>query len=65
MEQLKKISSEYFFPYLISNLQIFLRYTREHASDEEMREAARQANALKFIEDNQFGNKLFPFVHEI
>ena len=39
----------------MSNPSSFLRYTRPDASDEEMREVARQANALHFIEKNEFG----------
>ncbi len=32
-----------------------IRYTKENATDEEMRAAAEKANALGFIENNEFG----------
>jgi len=32
------------------------RYSKEDATSEEMREAAQRANAIKFIENNEFGN---------
>jgi ABC-type multidrug transport system, ATPase and permease components len=31
------------------------RYSKEDATLEEMRQAAQQANALQFIENNEFG----------
>ena len=37
------------------------RYTKENASDEEIRNAAAIANALEFIENNQFGIQLTKF----
>ena len=42
-------------PLILIPHTFIIRYTKEDATDEEMREAARQANALKFIEENQFG----------
>jgi len=32
-----------------------IRYSKENATDQEMRAAAEQANALGFIENNEFG----------
>ncbi len=40
-----------------SNFQI--RYSKEDATKEEVRQAAAEANALGFIERNEFGNDFF------
>jgi ABC-type multidrug transport system, ATPase and permease components len=39
-----------------------IRYSREDATLEEMRQAAQQANALQFIENNEFGKKSATFL---
>lgn len=40
------------------NINILFRYAKEGATDEDMKNAARRANALDFIERNNFGTLL-------
>ena len=56
MEQLKIILSNKKFPMKSS---LYNRYTKPDATMAEVRAAAEEANALDFIENNQFGMKFF------